>query len=92
MKRYNYLIVGAGAAAASAASAIRKQDPQGSLLMLGAESDPPYQRPPLSKGLWLGKDKEEDIPLKRPADWETMGVTLALGNPVIDLDAERCVV
>ncbi|MHB8211681.1 MAG: NAD(P)/FAD-dependent oxidoreductase [Acidithiobacillus sp.] len=92
MKRYNYLIVGAGAAAASAASAIRKKDPQGSILMLGAEMEPPYQRPPLSKGLWLGKDKEEEITLKRPADWETLGVTLALGDPVIDLDAERCVV
>ena len=92
MKRYNYLIVGAGAAAASAASAIRKKDPQGSILMLGAEMEPPYQCPPLSKGLWLGKDKEEEITLKRPADWETLGVTLALGDPVIDLDAERCVV
>ncbi len=92
MECYNYLIVGAGAAAASAASAIRRKDPQGSILMLGAEMEPPYQRPPLSKGLWLGKDKEEEIALKNPADWEALGITLALGDPVIDLDAQRCIV
>ena len=62
MKRYTYLIVGAGAAAASAASAIRKQDPQGSLLMLGAESDPPYQRPLYPKVYGWVKTKRKRLP------------------------------
>src|SRR6476659_9413083 len=44
-----YLLVGGGLAASSAAQAIRKQDPRGELMMIGAERIGPYHRPPLSK-------------------------------------------
>lgn len=58
--RTDYLIVGAGMAGAAAALALRKADAAGSIIMLGAESHPPYKRPHLSKALW--KDgKEQDI-------------------------------
>lgn len=41
----------------AAATAIRELDPRGGLAVLGAESERPYARPPLSKGLWLGKEE-----------------------------------
>lgn len=58
MKQYRYLIVGGGMTADAAAKAIHEIDPQGSIGIFSAESDPPYSRPSLSKGLWKGKPME----------------------------------
>ncbi len=54
MKNYQYLIIGGGMTAAAAADGIREVDPTGSIGIVSMESDPPYNRPPLSKGLWKG--------------------------------------
>ncbi|HET7611925.1 MAG TPA: FAD-dependent oxidoreductase [Rhodanobacteraceae bacterium] len=62
---FDYLILGAGMAGEAAAQALREADATATIGMLGAESHPPYDRPPLTKKLW--KDgKEEDI--WRPVD------------------------
>jgi len=61
MKRYDYLIIGGGMAADAAVQGIRSLDPGGSIGMLSSEPDAPYRRPPLSKDLWNGKTKVEDI-------------------------------
>ncbi|GGD11933.1 NAD(P)/FAD-dependent oxidoreductase [Nocardioides daphniae] len=53
---YDYVIVGAGVAAAKAVQGIRAVDPAGSIGVLGAEPDPPVYRPDLSKTLWLKDD------------------------------------
>ena len=53
IQHYDYLIVGAGMAAASAVEGIRKYDAEGSIGILGDEADPPATRPALSKKLWL---------------------------------------
>lgn len=45
-------------AAAAAVSGLRACDQTGTIGMLSAEADPPYDRPPLSKGLWQGKPIE----------------------------------
>jgi NADPH-dependent 2,4-dienoyl-CoA reductase/sulfur reductase-like enzyme len=45
--------------AAAAIEGIRQIDPEGSIGMFGAEEDPPYDRPPLSKALWKGKRLED---------------------------------
>ncbi len=81
MPEYTYVIVGGGMTAAAAAESIRQHDPAGTVGMIGAEPDPPYNRPPLSKGLWKGE----------PLDsiWrETAGVTLHLGRRAVGLDPE----
>src|SRR5215831_3780777 len=54
MERRKYLIVGGGLAADAAIRGIRELDSSGSVLVLSDESDPPYDRPPLSKALWKG--------------------------------------
>jgi NADPH-dependent 2,4-dienoyl-CoA reductase/sulfur reductase-like enzyme len=51
---YQYLIIGGGMTAAAAVDGIREVDPNGSIGIISAEPDPPYNRPPLSKGLWKG--------------------------------------
>jgi NADPH-dependent 2,4-dienoyl-CoA reductase/sulfur reductase-like enzyme len=58
MKQYPYIIIGAGVAADSAIKAIRKMDKQGEIALFGKEPYPPYDRPPLSKELWKGKEEE----------------------------------
>ena len=87
MKRYSYLIVGGGMAAASAASGIREVDGDGSIGLISAETDPPYDRPLLSKGLWMGRSLDE---VWRPL---AGNVELHLGTTVrqLLLDQQRVV-
>jgi NADPH-dependent 2,4-dienoyl-CoA reductase/sulfur reductase-like enzyme len=59
MSEKRYLIVGGGMAGHAAAAAIREADAGGAITMLAAEGDRPYARPPLSKGLWLGKPEHK---------------------------------
>ena len=72
-RAFNYLILGAGMAGEAAAQALREAAPDASIGMLGEESHPPYDRPPLTKKLW--KDgKEADI--WRPIDKARVDLTL----------------
>jgi 3-phenylpropionate/trans-cinnamate dioxygenase ferredoxin reductase component len=59
MPHYPYVIVGGGMAAAAAVKGIRSVDQDGSIAVFSKESDPPYARPPLTKGLWKDKSEEE---------------------------------
>jgi len=54
---YRYLIVGGGMTGDAAARGIRDHDADGSIGLFGAEQHEPYARPPLSKGLWTGKEE-----------------------------------
>ena len=83
MPHHRYLIVGGGMAADAAVRGIRAVDPNGSVGLISAELDPPYDRPPLTKGLW--KDMEVDRIWRGTAD---LGVDLLLGRRVIRLDGD----
>jgi NADPH-dependent 2,4-dienoyl-CoA reductase/sulfur reductase-like enzyme len=89
IKSHRYVIVGAGLAGISAAAAIRERDPNGSILVLGAEKHPPYDRPPLSKGLWTGAKSPAQIALRETRFYDAKGITLALGHRVIGIDARH---
>lgn len=52
---YKYLIIGAGMTADAAVRGIRESDSEGTIGLIGAEEEGPYDRPPLTKGLWKGK-------------------------------------
>lgn len=82
MPDYRYLIIGGGMTAAAALSGIRKVDPEGSIGLISAEKHPPYNRPPLSKGLWKGKPLDR---IWRKVDGP--GVELNLNRTVTTLDA-----
>jgi len=84
MHHDTYLIIGGGMTAAAAVEGIRQADPNGSIGLIGAEPHSPYDRPPLSKGLWKGKPLES---IWRKA--EGHGVTLHLGRTVRALDPPR---
>ena len=55
MKEFKYLIIGGGMTGDSAAAGIREIDSNGTIAMISQEKDEPYNRPPLTKGLWKGK-------------------------------------
>lgn len=85
---YRYIIVGGGLAGASAIKGIREHDKDGSILLFGAEPHRPYDRPPLSKKLWFGKKKVEDIFIDPPDFYEKNGALLKLGAKAVSLDAK----
>jgi NADPH-dependent 2,4-dienoyl-CoA reductase/sulfur reductase-like enzyme len=81
MTDYAYLIVGGGMTGDAAAKGIRDADPSGTIGVVSAEPHPPYNRPPLSKGLWKG-DPEDGI--WRPQ--KAAGVDLLLGRRIVAID------
>ncbi len=83
MPDYTYLIIGGGMSADAAARGIRKVTSEGTIGMVSAEPNPPYDRPPLSKGLWKGKDPETIWRGTQEIDAE-----LHLGRRVDSLDLE----
>lgn len=87
MTQADVVIVGAGHGGAQVALALRTNGFEGSILMIGRESEPPYERPPLSKE-YLARDKEfERLYIRPPQFWADKNVTLALGTEVTAVDA-----
>ena len=81
MTHYPYLVVGGGMTADAAVRGVRELDPDRPVGLIGAEPDPPYSRPPLSKALWKG-EPEESVWRRT----EEVGVELHLGRRVVSLD------
>ena len=82
------VIVGAGQAAASMAAKLRALGHEGTITIIGSESLPPYQRPPLSKAYLLGDMGVERLTLRAPDWWEENAITLRLGTSVTAIDTE----
>ena len=61
------LIVGGGQAGFQVAASLRADGYDGPIRLIGAESHPPYQRPPLSKGLLLGKMDRARLLFRQPS-------------------------
>lgn len=86
---FNYVLVGGGLAGAAAIEGIRERDATGSILLIGAEAHLPYDRPPLSKQLWFGKSKVEEIFLHDQEFYDRQGVTVVRGATVAQLDPRK---
>lgn len=82
-----YVLVGGGLASATAAENIRKYDSDGSILIIGSETHPPYHRPPLSKEYLRGEAKAEDVLPVQAASWYAgNAVTLLTGTKAAGAD------
>jgi 3-phenylpropionate/trans-cinnamate dioxygenase ferredoxin reductase component len=85
---YDIVIVGAGHAGAQAAIQLRQLGFAGSIALIGAEAEPPYERPPLSKE-YLAGEKEFERMLTRPESfWAERGIALVLGTKIAAVDPE----
>ena len=81
-----YLIVGASLAGAKAAETLRSEGFGGPVILLGTETERPYERPPLSKGYLLGKEDKSVIYVHEEGWYAEHGVDLRLGVTVTAVD------
>jgi 3-phenylpropionate/trans-cinnamate dioxygenase ferredoxin reductase component len=81
-----FVIVGASLAGARAAEAIRDAGVDGRVVLVGEETERPYERPPLSKGYLIGKDEREKIYVHPEGWYAGHDVQLRLGTQVTGLD------
>ena len=86
-ERVEYLLIG-GFASGYCAAELRKLGADGSILLVGRESEPPYERPPLSKEYLRGEAKREDAYVNPVSWYEENGVELRTETNVMSLDAE----
>ncbi|ELS52639.1 putative Oxidoreductase [Streptomyces viridochromogenes Tue57] len=73
------VVVGAGMAGVQTAVALREQGFTGPVTLIGAEPHQPYDRPPLSKAVLLGKAEGSAFDV----DFEALGIELRLGREVL---------
>ncbi|MDA8585702.1 FAD-dependent oxidoreductase [Rhodobacteraceae bacterium] len=80
------VIVGAGQAGASLAEKLRAEGHADDITLIGAEPEPPYERPPLSKGYLLGDVDKERLYLRPLSVYEDKKITLRLGMGVTKIN------
>lgn len=85
--QFKYIIVGGGMAAASAVEGIRERDANGSIGLFSKESVPPYNRPPLTKGLWQKGEPDKDDIWRETGRYEN--VDMFLENSIVEIDREN---
>ncbi len=85
-REVDFLLVGGGMAAANCAAELRERGAEGSILLVGREPEPPYERPPLSKEYLRGEAERADAYVKPPSWYEQSGVELLTGKNVMSLD------
>jgi 3-phenylpropionate/trans-cinnamate dioxygenase ferredoxin reductase component len=89
-RKVDHLLIGGGLAAANCARWLREEGADGSVLLVGREYDPPYNRPPLSKGYLQGKESREDALFRPDEWWGEQDIELMTRTSVMKLDtAER---
>src|ERR687887_2086695 len=85
-RRVDYLLIG-GFAAAHCAAELRKREADGSILLIGREPHPPYERPPLSKDYLRGETEEGDAYVNGVDWYRANDVELLTETNVMSLDA-----
>jgi len=83
------LIVGGGPAGDAVAAGLRDAGFDGEVVLVGAEPEPPYERPHLSKGYLLGTVPDQRLGLRPAEQYRELGIEVRQGERVIDLGVER---
>jgi 3-phenylpropionate/trans-cinnamate dioxygenase ferredoxin reductase subunit len=88
-RRVDHLLIGGGLAAGNCARWLREEGGDGSVLLVGREPDPPYNRPPLSKGYLQGKESHEDALFRPDEWWDEQQIELLPRTSVTQLDTRE---
>jgi 3-phenylpropionate/trans-cinnamate dioxygenase ferredoxin reductase subunit len=88
-RQVDHLLIGGGLAAANCARWLREAGSEGSILLVGREPDPPYNRPPLSKGYLQDKESREDALFRPDEWWEDERIELMPRTSVMKLDPDE---
>ena len=86
MDRFDVLIVGGGHAGAQCAIALRQAGFAGSVAIVSADPELPYERPPLSKEYLAGDKPFERILIRPAAFWDDRGIALHTGRRIESID------
>jgi 3-phenylpropionate/trans-cinnamate dioxygenase ferredoxin reductase subunit len=89
MEQADVVIVGAGHGGAQCAIALRQGGFTGSIVMIGREPEPPYERPPLSKEYFAREKTFDRLYIRPPAFWEEKGIELHLNTEVTAVDPAK---
>jgi 3-phenylpropionate/trans-cinnamate dioxygenase ferredoxin reductase subunit len=87
-----FVIVGAALAGAKAAETLRTEGFDGRVVLVGAESARPYERPPLSKEYLRGEAGREKVHVHEEGFYDEQGIELLTGRTAVSLDAGAHVV
>src|SRR5689334_16917275 len=82
----SYVIAGASLAGAKAAETLRDEGFDGDIVLIGAEHERPYERPPLSKGYLLGSDERDSVYVHAAGWYAENGVDLREGITITAID------
>ena len=88
-RKIDYLLIGGGLASANCARWLREEGAQGTILLIGREPDPPYNRPNCSKGYLRGEEQRAEAYFRPDAWWDEQQIELLKRTSVtaLDLDA-----
>src|SRR5579872_3606768 len=91
MSAKTFVIVGASLAGAKAAAELRERGFDGRVVLIGAESELPYERPPLSKDYLRGESERDAMRVGAEGFYKDNQIELRLGTvaAAIDLDASQ---
>lgn len=81
-----HLLIGGGLASANCARWLRESGAEGEILLVGRESDAPYNRPPLTKGYLAGRESRDDVYFRPDPWWEAQRIDLRTRTSVMKLD------
>jgi 3-phenylpropionate/trans-cinnamate dioxygenase ferredoxin reductase subunit len=81
-----HVIVGAGLAGAKTAGALREEGFDGTIVLIGAEPELPYERPPLSKDYLRGESQREDTRVHPDGFYEEHDIDLRIATTVETID------
>jgi 3-phenylpropionate/trans-cinnamate dioxygenase ferredoxin reductase subunit len=87
-REVDFLLVGGGMASGHCASELRRRGAEGSILLVGREPEPPYERPPISKDYLRAEAGREDAYIQPPSWYEENGVELLTARNVMGFDTE----
>lgn len=86
-KSFDYVLLGGGTSCGYAAAAIRELDNNGSICIVGSDSEPPYDRPPFSKGfLWNDAMVPSDAHSKDESFYPEKAITVMTGQTATEID------
>lgn len=88
MRARHIVVVGASLSGVRTVEALRRHEVEARISLIGDEAELPYERPPLSKDVLLGKADADAVRLATRESLEAMDVELRLGTPAVGLDVD----
>ncbi len=86
-RKVDYLLIGGGLASANCARWLREEGAEGSVVVVGREPDPPYNRPNCSKGYLRGAEERSEAYFRPQEWWSEQQIELLTRTSVTALDA-----